>query len=171
MVYCYDTWPIYDTNKSLNNIQLGCPPIPLGSTPGIWFVCFRYIFEWNILQIVVYSAEPILFPVCTRHWEETRLTQHGVSPEPNLRMVSVISLIKAYIHPNLFVHVINQFKHSSTRKQALEKKLKYHSAIVWSTWKTYSFSRHRWCLALNVGDNGNPVHSHRFTPLMHPCVP
>ena len=52
-----------------------------------------------------------------------------------------------------------------------EKRSKYHSAIHWSTWKTYEFSRHRCCLALNFGDNDNHLHSHRFKPMAESCVP
>ena len=37
---------------------------------------------------------------------ETRLTENGIPPEPNLRMVSLIYLLKAYIHPHLIVLLI-----------------------------------------------------------------
>ena len=41
---------------------------------------------------------------------ETRLAENGIPPEPNLRMVSLINLVKAYIHPNLIVLPENRSK-------------------------------------------------------------
>ena len=41
---------------------------------------------------------------------ETRLTENGVPPEPNLLMVSLIYWVKAYIHPNLNVPPENRSK-------------------------------------------------------------
>ena len=44
----------------------------------------------------------MLFPEYTFQSKETRLTENGRCPEPNLCMVSLTSWIKAYIHPDQF---------------------------------------------------------------------
>ena len=93
---------------------------------------------------------------------------------------SLVHQIKAYIHPSHFWTWCQiSSMHSLTRKTPQKRTLKlslrhllvYHSAIHWSTWKTYEFLRHRCCVALNFRDNGNHLLSHRFNPLMEPCVP
>ena len=47
-----------------------------------------------------------------------------MSPEANMCMVSLISYIKGYIHPILFVQAPDQFKAFFNPKNALEKKIK-----------------------------------------------
>ena len=81
---------------------------------------------------------------------------------------SLIRLIIAYIHPNGSVQVPDQFDPFNP-KNASEKNAKM-IAIYWSSSKTYEFSRHRYCLALNFGDNGNHLCPHRFEPLTEPCI-
>ena len=58
----------------------------------------------------------MLFPEQLCHFQydgglqNTRLTENGRPPEPNLCMVSLISKIKAYIHPNLFLTASKSLK-------------------------------------------------------------
>ena len=58
----------------------------------------------------------MLFPEQLCHFQydgglqNTRLTENGRPPEPNLCMVSLISMIKAYIHPNLFLTASKSLK-------------------------------------------------------------
>ena len=143
-----------------------------GATPGIFiFIVFVLIIRINYSIQWFFSAEAILFqvyvivvgnaPYGKRHVSRTKpvygklniLDQSLHSPQPFLYRCHISSM------------------HSSTRKTPQKRTLKYHSAIYWSPWKTYEFSRHRCCLALDFGDNGNHLYSHRFKPLLEPCVP
>ena len=80
--------------------------------------------------------------------------------------------IEAYIQPSRLctgsrsVRCIIQPEKRHTRESENN-----HSAIYWSTWKTCEYSRHRCCLTLNFGCNGNHLYSHRFKPLREACVP
>ena len=55
---------------------------------------------------------------------ETRLTENGIPPEPNLRIASLVSLNKAYIHPYPFMQVPNQIDSFFNPKNASEKNAK-----------------------------------------------
>ena len=75
------------------------------------------------------------------------------------------------MHPNLFlVQVPDQFDALFNPKNASEKNIKNITRPSIGK-KTYEFSRHRCCLALNVRDTGNHLYSHRFKPQTEPCVP
>ena len=85
-------------------------PIPVRTT--FLVLCTRYLHVFFIFK--VYGKKCIF-----RSWYtissiivawETRLTENGVPPEPNLLMVSLIYWVKAYIHPNLNVLPENRSK-------------------------------------------------------------
>ena len=85
---------------------------------------------------------------------------------------SLMYQISACIHPSRFwTRYQISSMHSSTRQTPEKRTLKNHSAMYWSTWKTYEFSRLRCCVALNFRDNGTHLFPHRFEPLTEPCVP
>ena len=55
---------------------------------------------------------------------ETRLTENGISPEPNLCIVRLISEIKAYIHPKSFCTSTRSVRCILQRKKRLREELK-----------------------------------------------
>ena len=54
--------------------------------------------------------------------------------------------------PIFFVQVPDQFDAFFNPKKGLSKDAKNITPSIWSTWKTYEFSRHRCCSALNFGN-------------------
>ena len=78
---------------------------------------------------------------------------------------------KVTFTPVFFVQVPRNFDAFFNPKKRFRKgRWQHHSAIYWSTWKTYEFWRHRRCLTLNFGDNGSHFYSRRFKALTEPCV-
>ena len=120
---------------------------------------------------VFFSRSYTISIIYTLMVEKHTLRKTAYLPNRTCVGASLMYQIKAWIHPSHFWTRCQTSSMRSTWKTPQKRTLKYHSVIYWSTWKTYEFSRHRCCVALNFRDNVNHLLSHRFKPLMEPRIP
>ena len=126
----------------------------------IWIIC--YIFSFFLRTSCTISSIFVLAvgntPYGKRHNSRTQ------SP------FWLQSIFEQSLHSRQYfcttARSIRHFLQSEKRRR--NERYKVYSAIYWSTWKTYEFSRDRCCSTMNFGDNANHSHSHRFKPLTEP---
>ena len=144
-----------------------------------WRSDYFSVLFWGVFRVV--ECMELIWNLSKKYWGECTLSskisslhQHRFGSGGMSFSVRRVSYHKSVYTGNSIASAAKNilqnilFEYST---KTHKKKIPSPSTRYWSTSKMYEFSRHRCCLALNFGENGNHLCSHRFKPLTEPCVP